>query len=97
MAKAIEMKGIWKSHFQMPSSDWPGKANSGRELAMEKVSFGRSGLEVSKLCFGTVTIGSGKWKPWALDEADSLPILKRALGPGVNFFDLPDGCFDKKN
>jgi aryl-alcohol dehydrogenase-like predicted oxidoreductase len=57
---------------------------------MESVSFGRSGLKVSRLCFGTMTLGSSEWKPWALDEADSRPILKRALDLGITFFDMAD-------
>ena len=57
---------------------------------METVSFGRTGLKVSKLCFGTMTLGSSEWKPWALDKADSLPILKRALDLGITFFDMAD-------
>jgi len=57
---------------------------------METISFGRTGLKVSKLCFGTMTLGSSEWKPWALDEADSQPILKRALDLGITFFDLAD-------
>jgi len=44
---------------------------------METISFGRTGLKVSKLCFGTMTIGSSQWKPWVLDEADAQPLLKR--------------------
>ncbi len=63
---------------------------------MEIVTFGRTGLKVSKLCFGTMTLGSSEWKPWALDKADSLPILKRALDPGINFFDLADRYCDKE-
>jgi aryl-alcohol dehydrogenase-like predicted oxidoreductase len=57
---------------------------------METVSFGRTGLKVSRLCFGTMTLGSSEWKPWALDEAESRPILKRALDLGITFFDLAD-------
>ena len=57
---------------------------------MESVSFGRTGLKVSKLCFGTMTLGSSEWKPWALDEAESRSILKRALDLGITFFDLAD-------
>ena len=57
---------------------------------METVSFGRTGLKVSRLCFGTMTLGSSEWKPWALDEAESRPILKRALDLGINFFDMAD-------
>ncbi len=55
---------------------------------METVSFGRTGLKVSKLCFGTMTIGSSEWKPWVLDEADALPLLKRCLDLGITFFDM---------
>jgi len=55
---------------------------------LETVSFGRTGLKVSKLCLGTMTLGSSAWKPWALDEADSKPILKRALDLGFTFFDM---------
>ncbi len=54
---------------------------------METVSFGRTGLKVSRLCFGTMTIGSSKWKPWVLDEADAQPLLKRCLDLGITFFD----------
>ena len=54
---------------------------------METVSFGRTGLKVSKLCFGTMTIGSSKWKPWVLDEKDAKPLLKRCLDLGITFFD----------
>jgi aryl-alcohol dehydrogenase-like predicted oxidoreductase len=57
---------------------------------METVSFGRTGLKVSKLCCGTMTFGSSKWKPWVLDEAESRPILKRCLDLGITFFDMAD-------
>ena len=54
---------------------------------MEIVRFGQTGLKVSKLCFGTMTIGSSKWKPWVLDKADAKPLLKRCLDLGITFFD----------
>jgi len=54
---------------------------------MEIISFGRTGLKVSKLCFGTMTIGSSAWKPWVLDEADAKPLLNRCIDLGINFFD----------
>ncbi len=54
---------------------------------METVSFGQTGLKVSKLCFGTMTIGSSKWKPWVLDEAEARPLLERCLELGITFFD----------
>jgi len=57
---------------------------------VETTGFGRTGLKVSKLCLGTMTLGSSVWKPWALDEAESKPILKRALDLGFTFFDMAD-------
>ena len=57
---------------------------------METVSFGRTGLKVSKLCFGTMGVGSSEWKPWVLDEADAKPLLKRCLDLGITFFDMAD-------
>ena len=54
---------------------------------METVSFGRTGLKVSELCFGTMTIGANSWKPWVLDAADARPLLKRCLDLGITFFD----------
>ena len=38
---------------------------------MEAVAFGGTGLKVSRICFGTMGVGSSAWKPWVLDEADS--------------------------
>jgi aryl-alcohol dehydrogenase-like predicted oxidoreductase len=52
------------------------------------ISFGRTGLKVSKFCFGTMTIGSSDWKPWVLNEADAQPLLKRCLDLGITFFDM---------
>jgi len=57
---------------------------------METVSFGRTGLKVSRLCFGTMGIGSSRWKPWVLDKADSKKLLKRCLDLGITFFDMAD-------
>ncbi len=57
---------------------------------METVSFGRTGLKVSRLCFGTMGVGSSKWKPWVLDKADSKKLLKRCLDLGITFFDMAD-------
>jgi len=61
---------------------------------LETISFGRTGLKVSELCLGTMTIGSSAWKPWALDEADAKPLLKRALDLGFTFFDMADWYSD---
>ena len=34
--------------------------------------------------------GHPEWKPWIFDEAQSEPIVRRALDAGVNFIDLAD-------
>jgi aryl-alcohol dehydrogenase-like predicted oxidoreductase len=57
---------------------------------MKTVRLGHSGLEVSRLCLGTMNMGTPKWKPWIFDERQSEPIVKHALDKGVNFIDLAD-------
>ena len=57
---------------------------------MDRVSLGCTGLEVSRLCFGTMGIGDRAWRPWVLDEADAVPLLRRCLDLGITFFDLAD-------
>ena len=57
---------------------------------MQYVNLGQSGLTVSRLCLGTMTYGSNKWRPWVLDEAASRPLIKQALDAGINFFDTAD-------
>ena len=57
---------------------------------MEFVRFGRTGLKVSRLCLGTMTYGSSRWRAWVLDEAESRPFIQRALEHGINFFDTAD-------
>lgn len=51
---------------------------------------GKTSLEVSPLCLGTMSMGSRAWKAWVLEEPDSIPILRRALDLGINFFDMAD-------
>ncbi|OXY83179.1 aldo/keto reductase [Oceanimonas doudoroffii] len=57
---------------------------------MEYVRLGQSGLKVSRLCLGTMNMGSKEWKPWIFDEKESEPIIAHALDKGVNFIDLAD-------
>ena len=57
---------------------------------MDYIRFGQTGLEVSQLCLGTMSMGSSAWKRWVLDEPDSIPILRHALDLGITFFDMAD-------
>src|SRR5438105_4764819 len=54
---------------------------------MQYVNLGRSGLKVSRICLGTMTYGSSRWRPWVLDEEASRPLIKQGLEAGINFFD----------
>src|SRR5208283_1494259 len=57
---------------------------------MNYVNLGRTGLKVSRLCLGTMTFGSRKWREWVLEEDESRPFIRRALELGINFFDSAD-------
>ena len=57
---------------------------------MKYIPFGRTDLEVSSLCLGTMSMGSSHWKGWVLDERESIPILRHALDLGITFFDMAD-------
>jgi aryl-alcohol dehydrogenase-like predicted oxidoreductase len=57
---------------------------------MDYVNLGSTGLKVSRLCLGTMTYGSSKWREWVLDEEASRPLIKEALEAGINFFDTAD-------
>jgi 1-deoxyxylulose-5-phosphate synthase len=57
---------------------------------MEHVSFGSTGLKVSRLALGTMGFGSKTWRKWALEEDESRPIIQRALELGIRFFDTAD-------
>lgn len=57
---------------------------------VEYVKLGSSGLHVSVPILGAMTLGSSKWIPYVLDEAESLEILKAAYDRGVNTWDTAD-------
>ncbi|MEY2488318.1 MAG: 1-deoxyxylulose-5-phosphate synthase [Verrucomicrobiota bacterium] len=57
---------------------------------MDYVNLGTTGLKVSRICLGTMTYGSSKWRDWVLDEEASRPLIKQALEAGINFFDTAD-------
>ncbi len=57
---------------------------------MEYVNLGNSGLMVSRLCLGCMTLGTSAWRKWVLDERDSRGVFKSALDAGINYFDTAD-------
>ena len=50
---------------------------------METVSFGNTGLKVSRLCFGA----SSRAKPWVADGKAARSVLAKCLDLGITFFD----------
>lgn len=58
---------------------------------MEYTRFGNTGMIVSRICLGAMTYGkpTERW-PWALNEEQSRPFIKKALELGINFFDTAD-------
>ncbi len=57
---------------------------------MEFARLGSTGLKVSRVCLGTMTYGSRKWRPWVLEEEESRPLIRKAIELGINFFDTAD-------
>src|SRR5579863_9371491 len=57
---------------------------------METKKFGKTGMQVSRLCLGCMTYGSTKWREWVLEEEASRPFIREALEKGINFFDTAD-------
>ena len=58
---------------------------------MQYVKFGKSGMDVSRICLGMMSFGKpGKENgvfPWAKDYEDAKPIFKKAIDLGINYFD----------
>jgi 1-deoxyxylulose-5-phosphate synthase len=56
---------------------------------MEYIKLGRTGLDVSPICLGCMSYGSGAQgnHAWSLGEDEARPFIKRALEAGINFFD----------
>lgn len=56
---------------------------------MEYRKLGSTGLDVSRICLGTMGFGhpGNKMFPWAIGEEQSEAVVKKALDLGINFFD----------
>jgi aryl-alcohol dehydrogenase-like predicted oxidoreductase len=52
---------------------------------MEYTTLGSTGMEVSKVCLGCMSFGSGD--DWMLDADEGRALVERAIDLGVNFFD----------
>ena len=54
-------------------------------MALEKVAFGSTGLQVSRIGLGAGKIGSPN-----LSDADAEKLLNTALDSGINLIDIPE-------
>lgn len=56
---------------------------------MDYTKFGNTGLDVSRLCLGTMGFGNASTGmfPWAVGAEQSEKVIKQALDLGINFFD----------
>lgn len=63
---------------------------------MKYTRLGKTGLKVSRLCLGCMTYGEPQrgLHPWTLDEAQSRPLIQRAIELGINFFDTANSYSD---
>jgi aryl-alcohol dehydrogenase-like predicted oxidoreductase len=59
-------------------------------IGMTPVRFGKTGLKVSPVCFGTMTYGDPKWREWVLPEEQSMPFYRKAYEAGITFWDTAD-------
>src|SRR5919106_1317158 len=57
---------------------------------MDYVNLGSTGLRVSRVCLGMMSYGKHESRPWALDETEAEPIVRRAVEGGIMFFDTAD-------
>jgi aryl-alcohol dehydrogenase-like predicted oxidoreductase len=55
---------------------------------MDYVRMGSTGTQVSRLCLGCMSFGG--MADWTLNEDASMPIMRKAVEAGINFFDTAD-------
>ena len=55
---------------------------------MKFTRLGKTGLEVSRLCFGCMSFGvPDEKRPWILQDDEARPLFRKALEAGINFID----------
>jgi aryl-alcohol dehydrogenase-like predicted oxidoreductase len=63
---------------------------------MKYKNLGSTGLQISELCLGCMTFGVPERgdHPWTLPEAQSRPLIRKAVELGINFFDTANAYSD---
>lgn len=75
----------------MYNCDHQGTAEARKEAGMRYKTMGRTGLNVSEVCLGTMTYGD------QVEEAEAIKIMEAAYDAGVNFFDTADSYVSGKS
>lgn len=57
--------------------------------SMEYIKYGKSGLDVSRICLGTMGFGTlDRWgRPWLIGQDKADEVVKHALDLGINWYD----------
>jgi aryl-alcohol dehydrogenase-like predicted oxidoreductase len=63
---------------------------------MNYKNLGNTGLKISELCLGCMSFGVPERgdHPWTLPEAQSRPLIRKAVDLGINFFDTANSYSD---
>ncbi|MFF3910302.1 aldo/keto reductase [Streptomyces sp. NPDC001848] len=63
---------------------------------MDYIKLGNTGLDISPICLGTMSIGEPDrgYPAWTLPEEAGRPLIKAAVEAGINFFDTANGYSD---
>jgi 1-deoxyxylulose-5-phosphate synthase len=57
---------------------------------MDYVYLGSTGLSVSRICLGMMSIGDNSDRAWVIGEDEAEPLIRAAVEGGVTFFDTAD-------
>jgi aryl-alcohol dehydrogenase (NADP+) len=77
-------------HFQPRAGKIGDHPARSKEIIVEYVRLGTTGLKVSRLALGCMSYGDPGWRDWVLPEEQSRPFFRRAIEAGINFFDTAD-------
>src|SRR5487761_871343 len=64
-------------------------------MKMQYARLGTAGAKVSRICLGTMSFGAGS--EWLIESDKAMPIMKRALDLGINFFDTANVYSDGRS
>ncbi|KAF9972644.1 hypothetical protein BGZ73_004208 [Actinomortierella ambigua] len=85
------MVGISKEEYLRDTFGVPSVKLTSEDInQMEYVRLGKTGLRVSRICLGCLTFGDPEWNGWAMNEEESIALIKKAYDAGINFFDTAD-------